>query len=152
VIEIRPATDADLTAVARLRWQWVTEKQGPSPSGDEDEFVREFTQWARQHTESHRCVVAVHANAVIGMGWLAILQRVPTPQALTRASGDVQCVYVTPEHRDGGVGGQVIDALLDFARELGLIRVTVHSSSRAVSAYERHGFTMSRQLLAADTR
>ncbi|MFI9234422.1 GNAT family N-acetyltransferase [Streptomyces rimosus] len=62
----------------------------------------------------------------------------------------MQCVYVVPGERDGGLGGRLIDALLDLAHDHGLERVTVHSSDRAVRAYARHGFGTSPRLLQAD--
>lgn len=91
----------------------------------------------------------VRDGAVIGMAWPAVVRRVPTPRVLHRASGDVRCVYVEPEARDGGLGGQLLDAVLARARELGLERVTVHSSSRAFPAYARRGFEASPRLLHA---
>ena len=102
--------------------------------------MQHFIAWARENTSSHRCMVMVRDQVIIGMAWLAVLPRVPSPRALHRASGDLQCVYVVPGERDGGLGGRLIDAVLDRARELGLERVTVHSSPRAVPAYSRHGF------------
>ncbi|GGV64260.1 hypothetical protein GCM10010228_14840 [Streptomyces massasporeus] len=58
-------------------------------------------------------------------------------------------MYVVPEARDGGLGGRLVRAVLDVARELGLERVTVHSSSRAIPAYARSGFEESPRLLQA---
>lgn len=84
---------------------------------------------------------------VIGMAWLATTPRVPHPRAFERMSGDVQCVYVTPAERDRGLGGRLIDAVVSWAGDLGLERVTVHSSDRAIPAYSRHGFEASPRLL-----
>ncbi|MEU6553527.1 GNAT family N-acetyltransferase [Streptomyces sp. NPDC046915] len=149
-ITIRPAEPGELTAVAGLRWQWLSENGG-EPSTGREEFVRHFARWARENAASHRCVVLLRGEAVIGMAWLAVLPRVPAPHALERASGDLQCVYVVPGERDDGLGGRLIDAVLDRARELGLERVTVHSSPRAIPAYARHGFEPSPRLLHART-
>jgi GNAT superfamily N-acetyltransferase len=49
-------------------------------------------------------------------------------------------VFVTPALRNAGIGGQLIDQLVTLAREQGAEHVTVHSSSAAVTAYERAGF------------
>lgn len=147
MIEVRAARPGEFEAVAALRWRWVAERDGPPPGVDRGRFVREFAAWAREHAATHRCLVLVREGAVIGMGFLAITPRVPAPQAFSRASGDVQCVYVVPEARDAGLGGQLIDGLLELAAELEMERVTVHSSSRAVAAYERHGFAVSSRLL-----
>ncbi|GAA2271543.1 GNAT family N-acetyltransferase [Streptomyces hawaiiensis] len=147
-IGIRPARPSELAAVATLRWEWLVEN-GSDDLGEPGDFVRHFVAWAEANAGSHRCVVLVRGDRVIGMAWLAVVQRVPTPRAPRRASGDLQCVYVVPEARDGGLGGRLIRAVLDGARELGLERVTVHSSPRAVPAYARSGFQESPRLLHA---
>ncbi|SED52146.1 N-acetylglutamate synthase, GNAT family [Streptomyces sp. 3213] len=143
---IRSAEPAELGAVAELRWQWILEGGG-QPVTAREEFVGHFVDWAAEHAGSHRCMVVVRDGAVIGMAWPAVVQRVPTPSALHRASGDVQCVYVIPGERDSGVGGRLVEAVLGRARELGLERVTVHSSPRAIPAYARRGFATSPRLL-----
>jgi GNAT superfamily N-acetyltransferase len=148
-IEIRSARPAELEAVAELRWRWVAEQDG-LPDAGRAEFVRGFAAWARQNAASHRCLVLVRDGRVTGMAFLAITARVPTPREFTRAAGDVQCVYVTPEARDSGLGGLLITAILRLAEELDLERVTVHSSERAVPAYERHGFAVSAKLLQTE--
>ncbi|MEU0244724.1 GNAT family N-acetyltransferase [Streptomyces sp. NPDC006235] len=150
-ISIRPARSGELAAVAALRWEWLVENGGEA-LGEREEFLRHFVDWARDNAGSHRCTVVVRDDGVvIGMAWLAVVQRVPTPRSPRRASGDLQCVYVVPGARDGGVGGALIRAVLDGARELGLERVTVHSSPRAIPAYVRCGFQESPRLLHART-
>jgi GNAT superfamily N-acetyltransferase len=148
-IEVRPARFDEYHTVAELRWRWVAEKYG-LPEDGREAFVREFPVWARENASTHRCLVVARGDQVLGMGFLAVVPRVPSPRSFTRASGDVQCVYVVPEARDRGLGGQLIDGLLALARELGLERVTVHSSKRAVTAYERHGFAVSPVMLQAE--
>ncbi|MEV0401682.1 GNAT family N-acetyltransferase [Actinoallomurus sp. NPDC050550] len=150
-IAIRPARPEDLEVVAELRWRWVEELYGTS-STPLDEFVPRFVAWAEENRSSHRCLVIARGDVVIGMAWLVIVQRVPHPRAFERASGDVQCVYMLPEERNGGLGGRLIDAVLALGRDLGLERVTVHSSDQAISAYSRHGFTSSPRLLQAHVR
>ncbi len=145
-VSIRPARHDELGAVAGLRWRWAHEVDR-APVVTQQEFVRQFVAWAQQNRDTHHCTVLVRDDTPIGMAWLAIGRRVPNPAALDRRSGDVQCVYVVPEERDGGLGGLLIEAVLARARELGLERVTVHSSERAVSAYRRHGFVVSPRLL-----
>ncbi|MFJ5728214.1 GNAT family N-acetyltransferase [Streptomyces paradoxus] len=147
-ISIRPARPTELADVAGLRWEWLVEK-GSEDLGAREDFLRHFVNWAGENAGSHRCMVLVRDDRVIGMAWLAVVQRVPTPSAPRRASGDLQCVYVVPEARDGGLGGRLIQAVLDGARELGLERVTVHSTARAIPAYARSGFQGSPRLLQA---
>ncbi|MDF3147638.1 MULTISPECIES: GNAT family N-acetyltransferase [unclassified Streptomyces] len=152
---VRPVGPGELAAVAGLRWQWILENDGAAPAAvDHDTFVRHFVTWAEQNASSHRCMVLVDGDlsgdrGIIGMAWLAVVHRVPTPHALHRASGDLQCVYVVPEARDAGLGGRLITETLAKAKDLGLERVTVHSSPRAIPAYARQGFENSPRLLQA---
>ncbi|MGF0176129.1 GNAT family N-acetyltransferase [Streptomyces sp. Marseille-Q5077] len=152
-ITVRPAEPGELEAVAGLRWQWILENDDAAPAAaDRDGFVRHFVDWAGRNAASHRCMVLVDNDVggdlgIIGMAWLAVVRRVPTPHAPDRASGDLQCVYVVPEARDAGLGGRLITETLARARDLGLERVTVHSSPRAIRAYARQGFENSPRLL-----
>jgi GNAT superfamily N-acetyltransferase len=145
-VTIRPARPEDLGPVGELRWRWEQERHG-TPTVPRDEFVPRFTAWARESGSSHRGMVVVRDRVVIGMAWLAIVARAPFPRAPERRSGDLQCVYVVPAERDSGVGGRLIDAVLALAGDLGVERVTVHSSERAIPAYIRRGFATSPRLL-----
>lgn len=144
---VRPARIDDLSAVADLRWRWTLESNKETPVTTREQFEAHFVAWAQANAASHTCFVLLRAAKVIGMAWLAVTERVPTPAALHRAAGDMQCVYVVPEERNSGLGSLLVDAVHELATELGLERVTVHSSSRAVSAYARRGYEVSPRLL-----
>lgn len=146
-ITIRRAEPSDLEAVAGLRWQWMVENGDTPTTIQRPEFIRHFVKWAAENSASHRCVILIRDTEVIGMAWLAVVHRVPTPQSLHRASGDLQCVYVAPDARDTGLGGRLITETLSAAKSLGLERVTVHSTPRAIPAYARRGFENSPRLL-----
>ena len=145
-IVIRAAEERELDAVAGLRWRWF-EEDGKAAVVEREEFVRGFVGWAKENAGSHWCTVVVRGERVVGMAWVAIVSRVPTPTAPERLSGDVQCVYVVPEERGAGVGGRLLGAVVERAGELGVERLTVHSSGRAVPAYVRAGFAGSERLL-----
>lgn len=138
-VEIRAAHPDEWAAVGGLRWDSNREFGGECEDA-RDVFAERFAAWAEAHG-THQCFVAVEGGRVIGMTWLAVVDRVPSARLFARASGDLQCAYVVPDRRDRGIGGRLIDAVLARAAELGLERVTVHSSPRAVPVCERHGFT-----------
>jgi GNAT superfamily N-acetyltransferase len=141
-VEIRPALPSEIRRVAELRWQWVLEQGGRPPVAERDAYIDFFAEWAERNP-AHHCTVVVRDGVVIGMAWLVSLARVPSPRGLERASGDVQCVYVEPSARNSGLGARLLEAVLARADAMGLEHVTVHSSSRAVTAYERVGFAHS---------
>lgn len=149
-VAIRYAADDELAAIAALRWHWFTGESARPPVTSRDDFIRLFVSWAREHASSHRWVIASRGEDVVGMACLAIIPRVPSPRRPDRVSGDLQSVYVAPAERNTGLGGQIITGILGLAGQLGLERITVHSSTRAVSVYARAGFAVSARLLQAE--
>ena len=152
-IEVREILGSDdLEGAARLRWRWVAENRAPGQ--DVDGFVADVVQWwVRQPAIVG--VVAVDDEAtpdtsggrMVGMAFLVVVNRVPAPGEIDRTSGDVQSVYVVPEQRGHGVGTRMLDLLVARARERGCIRITVHSSSRALPCYARLGFELHERVL-----
>ena len=134
----RPARAEEIPAVAELRWRWLAENRDVPVVGH-DEFLRAFVACAAAQP-APSCTVAVRGEEVIGMAWLAVVARVPSPTPLERASGDVQSVYLVPHERNRGIGTRLLRAVLARADELDLDHVTVHSSGAAVTAYQRVGF------------
>lgn len=147
-LTIKIASPAEVVQVGGLRWDSLRENNG-EPDQPREVFAHRFAGWAVAHAGSHTCFVAVCGAdaAVVGMAWLAVVPRVPSARAFDRASGDLQCVYVVPELRSAGIGAELVRAVLRRAAEIGLERVTVHSSVGAVRLYERAGFAAEDVLL-----
>ncbi|MEV4537126.1 GNAT family N-acetyltransferase [Asanoa sp. NPDC049518] len=145
-MRVRRGTATDAAALAGLRWRLVTE-EGDYRGTDRDDYLAHMADWLASHRESHLPFLAEDDDRAVGMAWLMVAERVPTPRGRSRWSGDIQAVYVVPELRDGGVGGLLMAAVLAEARTLGLEHVTVHSSDRAVPFYQRVGFAHDRTLL-----
>jgi GNAT superfamily N-acetyltransferase len=137
-VTVRRASAADAPALAGLRWKRATLESGYQ-ADNLAEFVAMLGDWMRAHPE-HRAFVAETGGEVVGMAWLAVLDRVPTASKYARRGGDVQSVFVVPELRGRRVGALLMAAVLDETRRLELEHVTVHSSARAVSFYERNGW------------
>ena len=147
-VRIVPASTAHLLEVGGLRWDDAT-GAGAETGTTRDAYAEQFRDWGRAHATTHHGLVGVDAagGAVIAFGFLAVTPRVPTAERHRRLCADVQSVWVAPDRRRAGVGGRLVTALLDLAHELGVEHVTVHSSSRAVTLYERVGFGHDRELL-----
>jgi GNAT superfamily N-acetyltransferase len=138
-VRVSRATVADAAALAGLRWRMETESGGHTGT-DRAAYVAFYAGWLADHQASHLPFLAEESERPVGMAWLMVAERVPTPRRRSRWSGDIQSVYVVPELRNGGVGAALLDAVLAEARRLDLEHVTVHSSDRAVPFYQRVGF------------
>ena len=155
-LTVRRADHDDLLAAAELRWRWIVDERGSTPRGSRTDFATSFAAWCVGREGTHVCFVAVvpggdgTPDEVVGLAWLALQERVPTPALPSRATGDVQSVYVAPEHRGVGIAARLVVALLAEAWDRGLERVTVHSDPGAVRVYERAGFAATPTLLEID--
>ncbi|HVV76230.1 MAG TPA: GNAT family N-acetyltransferase [Mycobacteriales bacterium] len=136
---IRPADSNDALALAGLRWRWRVEERGENGL-TRPEFEGAFAAWMADHQNTHRVWLAQAAGSVIGMAWLAVIERIPGPQRRQRLSGFLQSVYVIPERRGAGVGRRLVNAAVAAADGLGLDYVSVHPSEKSFSLYRRAGF------------
>jgi GNAT superfamily N-acetyltransferase len=136
---VRRASAGDAAGLGALRLRALVES-GRASGLDGGAFVAEFPSWVGEHGGSHLPFLAELDGEVVGMAWLMVAERVPTPERRHRRFGDVQSVYVLPELRNGGIGAALMAAVLAEAGALDLEFVTVHSSHGAVSLYRRSGF------------
>lgn len=79
---------------------------------------------------------------MVGYGFVALTARVPGALTTDRRCADIQAVFVAPAHRNAGIGGRLIDRLVELARLEGAEHVTVHTNDAALTAYQRAGFTL----------
>lgn len=144
-----PAEDSRLAAVlppgdgieARtlLQRQWAAEDNVIGMVAATAEEVR---QWLAQC-----CWVAEADGRIIGFGCGSVqtsegLAVIPESERYLRLDE----LYVVPDRRDRGVGGQLVDRVLADAAEQGVIRGRVLSAARdwrrIIDFYRDHGFRM----------
>jgi len=145
-MEISRAAADDVAGLARLLYLMAAEDE--TRTLPIDAFTVDLDRWWAAHQESHSAFIArLDGPEIVGMAWVALVPRVPRPGAMSRASADIQSLFVVPEHRGQGIGSALVSAASEHATRLGASRVTVHSSARALPVYERLGFESSSQLL-----
>ena len=131
------AIAAEMPVLAALTWQFAAENEVVTQPAEE--FIPYFLGWVSSVESTHIPFVAV-GDGLMGMAWLALVSRTPRPAPIDRFDGDLQTVYVLPEHRNRGVGAGLVNTILRHAWDRGLGSVTVSSSTGAVSLYQRVGF------------
>lgn len=144
--DVRRADVTDAHDLARLKIEWA--QVDLSPSGQEvDEFADALSIWMTRQGDSLVVEVAVADDRVVGMAWMVLFERAPDFADRQRLTADIQSVYVSPAHRNHGIGRRLVDALCDAADARGVPRTLVTASARSVHLYERSGFESSPLLL-----
>ncbi|MFD6445887.1 GNAT family N-acetyltransferase [Promicromonospora sp. NPDC060204] len=137
---IRQATLADAPALSALRWRWAQPGRTPG-AGEAQEFAATLAGWMDAQGDRSVCQVADLDGDLVGMAWLALFDRVPNPGDAVRRSGDVQSVFVVPEHQGRGIGQRLVESLCAAADDLGVRKLTLDSRDSVMPFYERLGFT-----------
>lgn len=145
-IDVRRAGAGDAHDLARLKIEWAGLDLLPG-SQEVDEFADALSTWIKRQGDSLVVEVAVAEGRIVGMAWMVLFERAPDFADRQRLTADIQSVYVSPAHRNHGIGRRLVDALCDAADARGVPRTLVTASARSVRLYERAGFESSPLLL-----
>src|SRR5262245_47117077 len=151
---VRLATPNDADELARLRWTFRVE-HGTPVSTTFAEFLSEFRPFAAEvlaDGSPWRAWVAEEDDRPVACLWLQLVEKVPHPsrRRWERPIGYVTNVFVEPGLRNDGIGSELMDAALAFAREREVSEVVVWPSARSVSFYRRAGFGPEKARLLLD--
>jgi GNAT superfamily N-acetyltransferase len=134
---IRRAGDADLAAIARLRRELTVEQDGdPGDPGYEERFA---SWWAAERRRRIMWLAEVDGRPAGAMN-LTVFERMPSPGRAPSRWGYLGNAFVAARHRNQGVGGQLLGAVLGYAREHRFARVVLSPSERSIPFYQRGGF------------
>jgi len=142
MISVRRAVPNDAPKLAALRWDF---RAGRAPSVEaQAAFIERCTVWMRRALEPGGVWQSWVAsdddrNLIVGQVWLQMLTKIPNPVGERDRHAYISNVYVVPEAR-GGVGGRLLAAALEWARQQGVDRVILWPAERSTSLYARYGF------------
>ncbi len=136
----------DAGALLALRREWVPD------TGDELDiaFDDDFRRWWAQERHHRHALVAYRGDDLVGMANGQVFSRMPAPgrpraQWLYGAN-----VFVSDRHRRQGAGRALMSALVDLARDHGMVRVVLAPSEMSVPLYESLGFRPAHDLMRLD--
>jgi GNAT superfamily N-acetyltransferase len=143
----------DVPELSRLRWELYEEQDG-DPGEPFEAYVERFAHFAGSAlaSEDWRAWVARADDRLVGAMWLLTVARVPVPGKRAGAIGYLTNVYVSPELRNGGLGGEMLDRLKAWCAEEGFSLVIVWPTERSRSFYRRGGFDRPDEPLVMDIK
>ncbi|MGH9020031.1 MAG: GNAT family N-acetyltransferase, partial [Acidimicrobiales bacterium] len=138
-LSVRLASDDDTATLADLRFNGRVVERG-QVGLDRDAYAELMAAWTHRHRATHRAFLVEEFGVARGVAWLALLERVPSPESPRRRSGMLQNVYLAPEHRNRGLGAALVAGVVEHAWAEGLDYLMVHHSPRSGDFYRRLGF------------
>lgn len=116
----RVNTQEDMEAAWSIRYQVFVEEQGVPVSLERDEW----------DDRAYHLLARVDCLPV-GTGRMLVDGKV----------GRLGRMAVLPQWRGRGIGGKLLNAFIEWAKELGLSRIKLHAQLHASGFYEKHGFS-----------
>jgi len=117
-----PKTNLEFEQYYQLRWQVLRQPWGQALGSERDSLEQE---------SYHRMVIDEH-NKVLAIGRL---------ETINQFSGQIRFMAVSPEAQGQGLGRQIIEALEQQARKLGISELTLNARENALSFYQKLGYT-----------
>ncbi len=87
-----------------------------------------------------RVWVIEDGGQVMASGALKFTDWLPRPDGLRRGLVYVHSVYTEPAYRQRGLARRILNAMLDYCRENGWPRISLHASEMGRGLYEQLGF------------
>lgn len=145
---VRQARPTDAPLLAELRWAFKQEDhEEPLPSTARS--LEQTESWIRDRLASRRWLawVSETAGAICGHVFLQPVERIPEPYSHSAPLGYVTNFYVTPVHRNHGIGAALLRALAEHAQRAAFDTLIVWPSERSTVLYQRTGFHAPEELL-----
>lgn len=140
---IRQATSSDTPSLIRMRAAWVAEQV--EDSTDDPDFEIDYRTW--QANNPRTMFVADLDGTLIGMLNLMVFERMPKPGRKPTCWVYLGNAFVAEDHRNRGVGGQLLEAAIQFSQNIKAARIVLSPSVESQTFYARHGFVPAEQLL-----
>ena len=138
-ISVRIAGDDDVGVLAGLRRAWNEENAG-GPI-DDPGFEARFGAWVAAERATRTFFLVYLGDAPVGMANVKRYDRMPVAGRSSAGRwGYVGNVFVLAEHRNASIGQALMDELIAWAGQQGLVHLRLAPSPLSQSFYERLGF------------
>ncbi len=154
MIEYRIATEADIDALAEMRWDFRIEEAEGQAVNDKPTFLAACREFLRKglHNDEWTYWVATSDGEIVSHIFVLSILKVPKPNRLEDADGYVTNVYTRPAYRGHGIGSELMNHVTAWAKEQDLGTLFVWPSERSIAYYERAGFVGHSELMEYEVR
>jgi GNAT superfamily N-acetyltransferase len=143
-MKYKTADGSDVVTLAEMRWEFqIEDNENLFPIVSKTDFVEVCSDFLRQGLIQKNWVywIAEVEGEIVSHIFVQRVRGVPRPFWLNNAYGYVSNVYTKPAYRRQGIGSQLMQHVLKWARHQEIDVLIVSISEESVTFYERAGFT-----------
>ena len=126
-----------------LRLSYFKEIHKDMDEKNEEVLKKEIEKYFNEHLnkDCFGAVVYEH-NRPVSCALMNILSKAPSPKCMNGLYGEIYGVYTLPDYRNKGYSYNCIELLKQVAKEKNLGYITLDSSYKGKSVYEKSGFQL----------
>jgi GNAT superfamily N-acetyltransferase len=139
---IRRARPDDAEQIALFRRLMFAEMRDFSPAVLQT-MEADYRLWVRDRLERglyFGWLVIADNTSVVGSAGIWLMEWLPHPADLTCQRGHVVDVYVKPDYRRQGLARRLMETLLAWCEDRGMVMVTLYASTAGEHLYRSLGF------------
>ncbi len=114
-----------------------------------DKMNKVALKYFEEKLEKNEVVAWVAENGerrIIACAAISFYELPPKPWNLDGKYGYVSNMFTEPSHRKKGLGGKLLQAVLDYAKEIGIKGVTLHATEIGEQLYHSFGFRQTEEM------
>ncbi len=138
-MKFRVATLNDIDAIQALRIEMLKEVAEYLPA----DLPNAIYEYLNAHMKDGSCLCALMENeeGIVGKAMLCIYTVMPDEINMSGKCAALFSVYTLPKYRGRGYMKELLDYLLEKAKEAGVSEVFASAEKKAIPLYQRIGFT-----------
>ena len=138
----RRATAEDAELLAQMRLEMRKERETAVCTVSEEEFYRRNVEFFRTHIAGGDFIsfLAFDGGEAAACSGMSLQVHPPTYENPSGKSGYISNMFTRPEWRHRGLAKQLVDRLVEAAREAGCAKLYLNASAMGRPLYEKYGF------------
>jgi len=138
-MKIRKAEFSDIVSLVDNRLEFICSIRSID---NVDEFKKQTRIYLEKHIDDGTVVsyVATDKNKIVASCILCIYETLPTPCCLCGKNGLLLNVYTLKEYRKQGLAFNILTALIDEAKQLGIGKILLDYTDDGYALYKKLGF------------
>lgn len=143
---VRTAETRDIDTLIKLRLEYLTHHFGRLEPETEQALRRQLKSYFAAHlNHDFLAVMCEDDGKAVSTAYLAISEKPANPRFITGKTATVLNVYTYPEYRKRGCATQVLELLIQQARNMNISYIELSATEAGKPLYKKLGFQVWQQ-------
>lgn len=143
----RTATENDFPQLAEMRWNFRQESGEEIAVVEKAEFIEKCLEFLRNEVENYTYWIAENNGEIVSHIFVYRIKLVPRPCRIKDSFAYLTNTYTKPAFRGKGIGAELLQRVIEWAKDEGFELLLVYPSEESLNFYGRLGFENDREVL-----